>query len=725
MNRRKNHLIKAFVLFTMFSAQLNAQETPDTSKIKQIKEVFVTSTRSEKKLIEIARSVTAISNEDIKNSGTNSIAELLTMQQGIFVVGGQQNYGSFSNLFMRGANSNNSLLMIDGVCISDPTSTDNSIDLSEVSLSNIERIEIVRGSHSTLFGSSAIGGAINILTKKNNEKPGIHVDTELKGGVYGKKAFFHSENLLLNYTHKTGLYLNAEIFYTGSYGFNSTTDTITNPNTYRHSKLNDDFKKLDFNGKFGYKIGKFDVYASYKRVQQKSDIDNGPYNDDDNYIIAFSRNLVTYGALYKINNKFSVKYYGGFSSLQRKASNDSSLVNVTGTTDQTFFAAKYKGTILSGDLQLNFNTTGVDIAAGVSHYRETMSAQSHYYSTAFGVYESYSNLDSLRIKTQTISSFIHSELNGILISKKLTALTLGLGGRFVHHSISGNLFTFEINPSLKLPKNALLYFSYSTGFNAPSLYQLHSPDKDYTSGITRGNKTLKSEEAQSFEIGAKQNLDNIFSYSISFFHTRIKNVIDYVYLWDKSKSLDSLSLNDYKGDTYINLGTQYTYGFECSFTSQIWEKFILSGNLSIIQGKTIYNSSGIDTTHTKGNQIQSFANGSFATKTTETLGLVRRPCTANIALTYLPIKKLSLRIDVRFAGARNDIYYNTGLGPLGALTTVGVEGYILLDFSVKYEIVKRLSAMIRVENISNTKYTEIKGYATRGIGVYSGLRYSF
>ncbi|MBI4946026.1 MAG: TonB-dependent receptor [Bacteroidetes bacterium] len=717
---------KAILVVTLLAAsRLSHAQQADTTKSVELKSVTVTATRSEKNPINVGRSVTVIGSEEIKNSGANSLAEFLSVHEGIYVVGGQQNPGSLSSLFMRGANGSQTAIMVDGIKISDPSTTDNSIDLAELSLGNIERIEIVRGSHSTLYGSSAIGGVINIITKKNNEKPGIHTDVEVKGGVFNSNGTILSENVLLNYTHKEGFYVNAEMYNTGSKGFNSTVDTVTNPNTYQHSDKSNPFRKTDLVGKLGYHKKNLDVFASYKIASQHTKIDAGAYQDDDNYTIDFNRKLFTYGASYKFNEKFSVTYYGGISNIERKAINDSSQVTASGTSNHNYFSETHKGSTMSNDLQLNYHTKGIDLVAGTNLYQETMTAQTYYYSTAYGIYESKNNLDSLKINSHTSNGFLHADLSGTLLNEKLSALNLGLGGRFVNHSLFGNVFTWEINPSLKLSKEALLYFSYTTGFNAPSLYQLYTPEKDLTSGITRGNKTLKPEESQSFEIGIKQKLNNQLWYSVAYFNTKVKNVVDYVYLWNKSTPIDSLSFSDYRGDTYVNLGTQYSHGFEFSLTSKISEKLVLFGNLSIIAGKIKYNPSGIDTSHTKDNQVQLFSNGAFTTKEIQFIGLVRRPSTANISIAYNPIKKLALRGDVRFAGARSDIYYDAALGPFGALNTVGVEDYTLFDLSARYEIIKSLTAMIRIENIFDTQYNEIMGYATRGRGFYGGIRYSF
>jgi vitamin B12 transporter len=149
----------------------------------------------------------------------------------------------------------------------------------------------------------------------------------------------------------------------------------------------------------------------------------------------------------------------------------------------------------------------------------------------------------------------------------------------------------------------------------------------------------------------------------------------------------------------------------------------LTGNFSLISGKLNYEPSDINSLQTEGNHVQIYSNGAILNKEIEVLGLVRRPNTANISLIYKPFEKLVLRIDFKHVGSRNDILFNSQLGPYGALGTEGVADYTLLDFSTKYDLNKHFLAGVRVENIFDTKYSEINGFTTRGRGVYFNLRY--
>ena len=90
--------------------------------------------------------------------------------------------GGSASVFLRGANSEHTLVMMDGVELNDPISPSRSYDLSHLLVENIERIEILRGPQSTLYGSDAIGGIINIITRKGEGKPQLHLSTY--GGSY-------------------------------------------------------------------------------------------------------------------------------------------------------------------------------------------------------------------------------------------------------------------------------------------------------------------------------------------------------------------------------------------------------------------------------------------------------------------------------------------------------------------------------------------------------------
>jgi vitamin B12 transporter len=716
---------KAVLLVTVLAAsRLSYAQQEDTTRSVELRPVTISGTRSEKDPMNVGRSITVISGEQIKNSGANSVAEILSQQEGIYIVGTGQNPGAMQSIFTRGANSNQTNILMDGVKISDPSSADNSIDLSEVSLATIDRIEIVRGSHSTLYGSSAIGGVINIVTKKN-QTPGLHADIDLKAGTFGSGTSLFGENVGLNYTCKNGFYLNAGFYNTSVKGLNATIDTVLNPDNYKHTHLDKDgFKKTDAFAKLGYRNVKWDVFASYKNVNQRTDIDKGAYTDDDNYTTRFQRNLATYGATYKINEKFRLSYIGGMTDLKHVFTDDSSKINTVGKFDGTYYAGSYKAEVVNNELQANFKLKGISGVVGGGSFNEKMTFSSYYYSNVYGIYESRIDLDTLKINAGTTNEFAHIDMDGSIINERYNAFNIGLGIRNTQHSLFGNNLTYEINPSLKVAEGGLLFASYSTGFNAPSLYQLYSPDKDYASGITRGNRTLKPETSVSWEFGFKQKVNDNITYSISFFKTVVQNSIDYVYLWNGSKKIDSLKYGDYHGDTYVNIGKQTNQGVEIALHSKVSKNLWINGNLSLISGKLNYDPSTIDTSHTHGNHVQLFSSGAFINKNVETIGLVRRPNTANIGITYKPINKLSISPTIKYVAPRNDIFYNSASGPFGALGTKGVNGYTLIDVMMRMSIIKNISATLRIENIFDVRYNEIYGYTTRGRGFYLNLNFT-
>ena len=267
---KKNPAILVIVIgFLIFSSTNIFPQQTDSLKNYNLNEVIVTATRSEKPLLNVGRSVSVISKSDITNSVYLLPSEILSAQEGVYVMGNGQTPGSLQNIYMRGAHPNQTVIMIDGLRITDPSSVENVIDLSELSLANIQKIEMVRGSHSTLYGSSAIGGVINFITEKNM-KPGFNADINLRTGTFGEGTSDLSQNLLLNYTDKSGFYFCSEVYNTKVNGLDATVKNISDHSAAQNYDK-DNFEKLDIFGKAGYATNKLDVFVSFKRTDQRAD----------------------------------------------------------------------------------------------------------------------------------------------------------------------------------------------------------------------------------------------------------------------------------------------------------------------------------------------------------------------------------------------------------------------------------------------------------------------
>jgi vitamin B12 transporter len=441
---------------------------------------------------------------------------------------------------------------------------------------------------------------------------------------------------------------------------------------------------------------------------------------------------MTYGIEHKLNDKFNIKYYGGYTSMKRTGTDDSTQINDS-INDKTFYQGIYNGKVISNELQSTYTTKGINATIGISHYLESMNVNTfyrYYNEWAFPspVYDTIkSSLDTIASESSIFSEYLQLEINGSIINDKLDYLNLVIGARMNHNSLFGNQLTYSINPSIKTDENSLLYLSWSTGFNAPSLYQLYSPENNYQSLITRGNKSLQPETSSSLEIGWKKTFSKNLTVGFSVFSNKVENAIEYVYLWNKNIGIDTLGndwmRDDYFGDTYINIGTLKSKGVELSIHGKVSEKFAINANISLVMGSISYHPDQIDLSHTDSNHVQLYSNGEFINKEKSSSILVRRPSTANITLLYSPIKPLTFGLTTRFTDNRYDVFYDSGSGPYGALGQRPVEAYSLVDLSVNYTIKEKFLINVRGENIFDVKYQQTEGFNTRGRCVFFGISY--
>src|SRR5687768_15873954 len=172
---------KIFAVAALFiSSQLAAQQ--DSSK--SLDPVILTATKLPQKQSSTGKVISVISKEQIEKNSGRTVGQLLNEQAGLTINGALNNLGSVQTVFMRGASSGRTLVLMDGIPVNDPSMLNNEFDLNLLSLNNIERIEICRGAQSTLYGSDAVAGVINIITTKSDATKPFNVKATISAGNY-------------------------------------------------------------------------------------------------------------------------------------------------------------------------------------------------------------------------------------------------------------------------------------------------------------------------------------------------------------------------------------------------------------------------------------------------------------------------------------------------------------------------------------------------------------
>jgi vitamin B12 transporter len=423
-----------------------------------------------------------------------------------------------------------------------------------------------------------------------------------------------------------------------------------------------------------------------------------------------------------VDSNVTISVNGAHSLMTRNALNDSSLTDYNGTYDHSYYRGEYTGESFVNELQMNFRNKDYNIVIGGGFNDQMMSQNIYSY---YPGYITETSLDTLDLASHTNNFFALADLKGTIISPKVKAFSLSLGARNNNNNTFGNSITYQVNPMVKVSSTSTIYANISSGYNAPSLYELYSPDKDFGLTISRGNVNLRPETSVTKEFGVYQKINDKTGMRLGFYKTVVTDMIEYVYLWDKNIPVSALTYLDYRGDTYLNLGTLTTEGIEMEAHGALGKKFLLSGNFSWLRGQQDYRASDIDTVKTEGNQVQLYNNGQFLTYKYRSNALTRRPVTANITLTYTPCTKVFFKAVLKYVSKRNDVYYDYMLGPNGALGKTPVQSYTLLDIISGVKFNQNISGIIRVENVFNISYSEIRGYSNRGRGFYLSVNYTF
>lgn len=519
MKKRKLLVVAGLglVQLTFSNANLFAQTTQNSN----LDEVVVTASRSPKKVSDIGKVVKVISQEEIGRAQGRTLPELLNTVAGLSIVGSGSNPGNVQSVFLRGASTPNTLILIDGIAVNDASGISGEYNLAAIDISQIERIEILKGASSTLYGSDAVAGVINIITKKGNGK--IAANALLSGGSFD--------------TYKVGLGLSGQINKT-KVAMNFSNLDSKNFSTAEPANSNtvfdkDGFKQLSFGLNLSQNLtDKLSINAGLQANNNKADLDGGAFEDVTNYTYAKTAILANLGAKLSLNK---------------------GELNV-------FFSQNSVKNIFDRFPSLTKNNGDISNAEGVFSYQF-----SDFIGLTSGINYKYSKTDQKSSNPPDLDLNNHiSSVYTSLFFKGGNVFRMELGGRYNNHSQYGDNTTYTINPSLIINKQLKYYINVSSAYRVPSLYQLYS---------VYGNLNLTPETSNTYETGIEGNLfDSKFTYTLSVFERQGKDVIDFGLIAPKVFG-------------YINQNKQNDKGFEVELGFKPNQKLNFNAWYAYVDGK--------------------------------------------------------------------------------------------------------------------------------------------
>ncbi|MBS0590778.1 MAG: TonB-dependent receptor [Proteobacteria bacterium] len=417
--------------------------------------------------------VSIITRADIEKTSAPDLIEVLRLQAGVDVarLGGA---GFQTGVFLRGTNSNHVLVLIDGVRVA--SSNTGAFAWENLPLDAVERIEIVRGPRASYWGSDAVGGVIQIFTRKLD---GAHLAASV--GSYG------SADGSLGYGMQTDSWgVSAQAGGRHVDGF-SASNVLAGPYVYNP----DDNPMQNHNqvAQGWYKLGTQTLSASALRSVGTQSFDNGAFGP---------------GISHTLDQAVGVNLEGAITpDWQHRLALGTTRTNI----DTPAFGSAYRST----REQLSWTN---DFA---------IAANQHLVAGFDSVHDRGRSLDTFGGATQYDKT---RDNTGVFAGWRAQADALDgeVSGRYDHNSDFGGEFSGSIAGGYKLIDGLRLTASYGTAFSAPTLSQLYSPGYG---GYYAGNPLLDPERSRTGEIGVEWNADSANRLEAHAFTTRIRDLIDF------------------------------------------------------------------------------------------------------------------------------------------------------------------------------------------------------
>jgi vitamin B12 transporter len=518
MISRKAGLVVAWSLLAALRAAV-AQDAPQSKEKSEGKpkeqDVVITASRLDESPRDVASDVSIITSGDLQKAQQRMVESALREVPAVDVSrsGG---LGGLTSVFMRGAASGQTLVLVDGVIVNDPISPDRGFDFANLTTDNVERIEVVRGPQSVLYGSDAMGGVINVLTRHGEGDP--HAQMSLEAGsfaTYRGSLSVQGASSLISYS------LGAS--HLQSAGISSAASWLGN-----HER--DGYRNDTFSGRFDVRpLSWFDIDVTARGTQSRTDLDNGggAGQDDPNHVLSTDQwlfrvapRLRLFDGLWEQTLAFSLTTYDTHDDNPPDAK----------SADYTFSVFRSRLVMLDWQNSLRLEEAHTFVV-GLTFRQENGDTSTASFDPAFGPFISVLENQS----AWTRSAYGEYRLH---LWQRLTATA---GARVDDHEEFGTHGTYRGTLAYVLEEtDTKLRTTAGTGFKAPSLFQLFS---------SFGNPDLKPETSVGWDAGVDQGFaERKVVASVSYFRNEFRELIDF----------------DSATSKYLNVGRAGTSGVEAA-----------------------------------------------------------------------------------------------------------------------------------------------------------------
>lgn len=644
------------------------------------KEVVVTATRTEKELQNIPIPISTIHIDDMKPIAIYNLGEILSELTSLPLI---EDYRSGSGVQLQGLNPDFTLLLINGEPIG--YRTGEVFDISQFSIGNASRIEIVRGPNSSIYGSNALAGVINIITEETDKSTDLSIT-----GKYGSNSTYNLysnlKNAFIPGTLSSSLYYN----FSQTDGYKLIPNSVgkTVPEILDHTFHEEIFWNVSEKSRFKASIrGNFSTeknnYLTSSSSQNDTIFSLNRVNDINASIVF--RNIVNQSMNYEFRS-----YYSYFST----NTNDKYLKN-NNLFDQYLFSQNlFKAEFQSNYLISSFNylTFGGGYQTEGAKSSRIVEGMQRNYQFYFYIQDDFYPLDKLNL----IASF-----------------------RFDRHSEYPSQLSPRIAVAYEIIPELTLRGSIGTGFKAPTFEELYldwtNPMAGYSVfGITYAAKgiakfqeqgqiaellispdsipTLKPEKSISFDFGGNFQLTDFLFFKINLFRNNVSNLIDFLPI--------AIKTNGQRLHTYQNINRIFTQGFESSlefsflkyYKINLSYQYLETGDLEVI--KKIEN-----------NQIFKRDENGFdrAVELSEYGGLFHRPRHSGIMRFTYHNNDIGLYYSIRFSVKSRYGYKDINGNAILDDSREYAPGYGMVNFNISKSIAGLFSVNFAINNVFDKK----------------------